>query len=168
MGTNLNIEKIDLSFLGSVQLKGVEIRDHHKDTLIFVKRLSTSLLNAKKIIENEVNLESVSLDGANYHMKTYKGEEDDNMSIFIASFDDGTLKDSLSNPFILRAWNVYVNELNFKIINANNKDSINYAVKNIGGNLQNLAIVGPSVAIDIRGLYFSDLFGLEVTNYFEI
>jgi hypothetical protein len=164
LGTNLNIEKIDLSFLGSVQLKGVEIRDHHKDTLIFVKRLSTSLLNAKKIIENEVNLESVSLDGANYHMKTYKGEEDDNMSIFIASFDDGTLKDSLSNPFILRASNVYVNELNFKIINANNKDSINYAVKNIGGNLQNLAIVGPSVAIDIRGLYFSDLFGLEVTN----
>jgi len=71
LGTNLNIEKIDLSFLGSVQLKGVEIRDHHKDTLIFVKRLSTSLLNAKKIIENEVNLESVSLDGANYHMKTY-------------------------------------------------------------------------------------------------
>ena len=124
LGTNLNIEKIDLSFLGSVQLKGVEIRDHHKDTLIFVKRLSTSLLNAKKIIENEVNLESVSLDGANYHMKTYKGEEDDNMSIFIASFDDGTLKDSLSNPFILRASNVYVNELNFKIINANNKDSI--------------------------------------------
>jgi len=163
-GINLNIEKIDLSFLGNVQLKGVQIRDHHKDTLIFVQKLSTSLLNAKRIIENEVNLESVSIDGADYHMKTYKGEVDDNMSIFIASFDDGIPKDSLSNPFVLAASNVYVNALNFKIINANKKDSINYFVKNVGGNLQNLAILGPKVSINLRGLYFTDLFGLEVTN----
>ena len=100
-GTNLNIEKVDLSFLGSVQLKGVEIRDHHKDTLIFVQKLSTSLLSAKRIIENEVNLGSVSLKGAHYYMKTYKSEEDDNMSIFIASFDNGMPRDSLSNPFVL-------------------------------------------------------------------
>ena len=84
-GTNLNIKKVDLSFLGSVQLKGVEIRDHHEDTLIFVQKLSTSLLSAKRIIEKEVNLGSVSLKGAYYYMKTYKGEEDNNMSIFIAS-----------------------------------------------------------------------------------
>ena len=161
---NLTIEKVDLSFLGSVQLKGIQIRDHHKDTLIFVQKLTTSLLNAKKIIDNELNLKSVSIDGADYHMKTYKGEEDDNMSIFIASFDDDTLRDSLTNPFILKASNVYVNALNFKIINANKKDSINYAVKNVGGNLQNLAIIGPDFFSRIRGLYFTDLFGLEVTN----
>ena len=47
-GTDLLIQKVDLSFLGTVQLKGIEIRDHHQDTLIFVNRLSTSLLNAKK------------------------------------------------------------------------------------------------------------------------
>jgi hypothetical protein len=161
---NLTIEKVDLSFLGSVQLKGIQIRDHHKDTLIFVQKLTTSLLNAKKIIDNELNLKSVSIDGADYHMKTYKGEEDDNMSIFIASFDDDTLRDSLTNPFILTASNVYVNALNFKIINANKKDSINYAVNNAGGNLQDLAIVGPNFSSRIRGLYFTDLFGLEVAN----
>jgi hypothetical protein len=100
-GTNLNIKKVDLSFLGTVQLKDVEIRDHHKDTLIFVNNLSTSLLNVKRIIESEVNLKNVSIDGAYYYMKTYKGEDDDNMSIFIDSFDNGKPKDSLSNPFIL-------------------------------------------------------------------
>ena len=54
--TNIVIKRVDLSFLGSVRLKGVEIRDHHNDTLIFVKKLSTSLLNAKKVIDNKVNL----------------------------------------------------------------------------------------------------------------
>jgi len=98
-GVHLTIEKVDLSFLGSVQLKGIQIRDHHKDTLIFVQKLSTSLLNAKRIIDNEVHLKSVSLDDADYHMKTYKGEKDDNMSIFIDSFNDGEPLDSLRKPF---------------------------------------------------------------------
>jgi len=50
--SDIVIKNVDLSFLGSVQLKGVEIRDHHNDTLIFVKKLSTSLLNARKIVNN--------------------------------------------------------------------------------------------------------------------
>ena len=37
--TDVLIKKVDLSLLGSVVLKDVEIRDHHKDTLIFVKNL---------------------------------------------------------------------------------------------------------------------------------
>ena len=37
--TNILVKKIDLSFLGNIQLKGIEIRDHHQDTLIFVKNL---------------------------------------------------------------------------------------------------------------------------------
>ena len=49
-GTDLIIKKVDLSFLGSIELKGIEIRDHHNDTLIFINKLSTSLLNAKRII----------------------------------------------------------------------------------------------------------------------
>jgi hypothetical protein len=50
--TNLSIGKVNLSFLGSIALKEVQIRDHHKDTLIFVKKISTSLLSVKKIFEN--------------------------------------------------------------------------------------------------------------------
>jgi hypothetical protein len=162
--TNLTIEKVDFSFLGSIQLKGVKIRDHHKDTLIFVQKLSTSLLNAKRIIDNEITLKSISLEGADFHMKTYKGEEDDNMAVFINSFDNGQPKDSLANTFVLQTSNVYVNGLNFKLINANKKDSINYAVKNAVGNLQDLSIIGPDFSSKIRGLNFTDSNRLEVAN----
>ena len=100
--TDMSIKKIDLSFLGNVQLKGVEIRDHHQDTLIFVNKLSTSLLSAKRMLDSEINLGSVSLEDVYYYTKTYKGETDDNMTIFYDSFDDGSPKDSLASPFILR------------------------------------------------------------------
>ena len=163
-GTNLSIEKVDLSLLGSVQLKGVQIRDHHKDTLIFVNKLTTSILNAKRILDSEVNLKSIYLEDAYYYTKTYKGEEDDNMSVFIDSFDDGKPKDSLSSPFILNASNLYLNNVNYRLINANKKDSINYSGKNIGGNLQDFSIIGSNVSAKIRGLHFVDKYGLDVTN----
>ncbi|WP_439131664.1 translocation/assembly module TamB domain-containing protein [Polaribacter sp.] len=163
-GTDLTIEKVDFSLLGSVELKGVQIRDHHKDTLIFVQKLRTSLLNAKRILNKEVNLESIYLEDASFYMKKYKDEDDDNLGVFIASFDSGKPKDSLANPFILNASNVYVNNLHYRITNANSKDSVNYEVKNAGGNLQDLAIFGPNFSSKIRGLHFTDKYGLQVSN----
>ena len=162
--TNISIKKVDLSFLGTVQLKGVEIRDHHQDTLIFVNKLGTSLLSLKKALDSEVNLGSISLDGAHVYMKTYKGETDDNMAVFIDSFDDGSPKDSLSTPFILRSSNVYVNALNYKLINENNKNPLSFSAKNAGGNLQDLLVYGADFSSKIRGLYLIDDRGLEITN----
>ena len=162
--TNISVEKIDLSFLGNVQLKGVKIKDHHLDTLIFVKKLSTSILNAKKVLESEVNLGSISIDGAYVYMKTYKGETDDSMAVFIDSFGESSPKDSLSTPFTLRSSNVYVNDLHYKLINYNNKKPISFSAKNTGGSLQDMLVYGPEFSTKIRGLYFVDNMGLEVTS----
>ena len=163
-GTDLLIKKVDLSFLGSVQLKGVEIRDHHKDTLIFVNKLSTSLLNAKKILDGEVKLKSISLEDVYFNMKTYKDENDDSLSIFIDSFDNDEPKDSIQKPFILETSNIYVNNLNYKLIDENDKNPITYQVLKTGGNLQDFSIIGPDVKAKIRGLYFTESNGLNVTN----
>ena len=162
--TNISIEKVDLSFLGSVKLKGVEIKDHHKDTLIYVKKLSTSLLSAKSVLENEVNLGSISLDGVHFHMTTYKGEKNDNMAVFIDGFDDGKPKDSLKSPFILRSSNVYVNNLNFILKDYNNKTPLSFSAEKTGGNLQELLVHGPDFSSKIRGLYFTDNRGLNISN----
>jgi hypothetical protein len=162
--TNIHITRVDLSFLGSVQLKGVELRDHHNDTLIFVKNLSTSLLNAKKIIDNKIRLGSASLEGVDFHLKTYKGEVTDNLAIFVDSFDDGTSRDSLTEPFLLNSSNIYLDNLNFKLIDENKKNKIQFSVKNGGGSLSDFKILGPEVFIKIRGLYFVDDRDIEITN----
>jgi hypothetical protein len=161
---NLVIKKVDFSFLGSVQLKGVEIRDHHKDTLIFVKNLKTSLKNAKKVMDGEVKLKSISLSGADYHMKTYKGEKTDNMAVFMDSFKNNSPKDSTSKPFALEASSVYINNLNFKLINENKKKPLVFSAINTGGSLEQFSIIGPNVSLNTRGLYFKENRGLEVIN----
>ncbi|WP_299109465.1 translocation/assembly module TamB [uncultured Tenacibaculum sp.] len=163
-GIDLVVKKVDLSFLGSVQLKGVEIRDHHKDTLIFVDKLNTSLLNAKKVLENRVDLGSLSLEGVQFHLKTYKGEKDDNLSVFVETFDDGKPRDPNTPPFKLSTSNVYIDRLNFKLLDFNKKDILQFSASDGGGNLQDFSIVGPDVSMKIRGLYFTENRGVVVSN----
>ena len=109
-------------------------------------------------------MRSISIEDADFYIKTYKGENDDNLAIFINSLDDGKPRDSLSNPFALKTKNVYVYNLHFRLVDLNKKDSINYEVFNFGGNLQNFSIVGPDFTSKLRGLYFTDFNGLQVTN----
>ncbi len=162
---NLTVEKVDLSLLGSVSFKGIKIRDHHQDTLIFVNKLSTSLYNAKKIIDGNVNLGDISLSGTHFYMKTYKGEKDDNMNIFVEAFDDGTPDDPNSSPFILKAKNIYVEDLLYKITDENEPNPLMFAAKDVGGNIQDLAIVGPNVSMKIRGLHLIDDRGINITRF---
>ncbi|WP_299123727.1 translocation/assembly module TamB [uncultured Tenacibaculum sp.] len=162
--TDIVVKRVDLSWLGSVQLKGIEIRDHHKDTLIFVQNLSTSLLNAKRIIENNVNLGEASLSGAYFNMRTYKGEKNDNLSIFIDSFEDGKPRDSLSKPFVLNSDKIALRNLTFKLYDDNKKDPLEFAAYNAGGDLLNFSIVGPDVSLNIRRLNFTENRGVNISN----
>ncbi len=161
--TNIVVKKIDLSILGNVQLKGIEIRDHHNDTLIFVKNLKTSLLNAKTITDNKVNLDDVTLSGVHFYMTKYKGEEDDSMSIFIDSFDDGNDEES-DTPFILNASNIYIDDLTYQLFDNNKKEPLQYGAYKAGGSVQDFNLTGPDVTAKIRGLYLIDNRKLNVTN----
>ena len=163
-GTDIVIEKVDFSFIGNVNLKGIKIKDHHQDTLIFVSKLRTSLVNFKRILDNQIILKSISLDGVDFHLKTYEGETNDNLSIFIELFDDGKPRDSLTPPFILKSSNIYINNLNFKLVDDNKINPISYQISNAGGNLQDFSIIGPDFSSKIRGLYFNDSYNLQVTN----
>ena len=163
-GTDLVIEKVDLSLLGSVALRGIKIRDHHKDTLIFIDRLRTSLLNAKRILDNEIDLGSVSLKGVDFHLRTYKDETDDNLTIFSDKFEDNNPRDSTSNTFLLKTSNIYLEDLNFRQVNDNDKTPLAFSAHQGGGNLQDFKILGPNVSTKIRGLYFVDNRGVKITN----
>ena len=163
-GTDLVIKKVDFSILGSVSFKGIEIRDHHKDTLIFIDRLRTSLLNAKRILDNEVDLGSVSMKGINFHLKTYKDEKDDNLTVFSDKFEDDNPRDSTTNAFLLRTSNIYLEDLNFRQVNNNDKTPLAFSAHNGGGNLQDFKILGPNVSTKIRGLYFVDNRGVKITS----
>lgn len=162
-GTDISIEKVDLSFLGTVRLKGVKIKDHHKDTLIFVDKLSTSILNVGSLGKGNFNLGSVALTDAYFYMKTYKNEEDSNLDVFVDAFENDAPKDSL-NSFYLETDNIYLDNFNYKFENQNKETPIPFSASKTGGNIQNFIIDDSGIAAKLRGLYFIDNRTLEVVN----
>lgn len=163
-GTNILVKKVDLSFLGNVDLKDVEVRDDKKDTLIFIGRLRTSLLNSKKILDGEVDLSDVSLKDAKFYIHTYKGDKKSNFDKFLASFDSDTPKDSSAPPFKLKTSNIYLDNLNFRLTDDNKRNKEVVTIKRIGGNLQSFSLIGDSVTTNIRGVYFNYTDKLHFTN----
>jgi len=163
-GTNLKISKVDLSLLGSVSLRGIEIKDHHQDTLIYVERLRSSLLDVKRILENNIQLKSTSLKGVYVNVKNYKDEYVDNLTVFVDKFEDDNPRESSSNPFKISSSNIYFEDINYKQIDENKIIPLDFAAYRGGGSLQDFSIVGPNVFLKIRGLYFTENRGLEITN----
>ncbi len=160
---DLTIKRVDLSILGSVSLKGIEIRDHHKDTLIFVDKLSTSLLSVKKVIDNKLEFGNISLKGVNFHLTNYPNEPDDNLTVFIDSFEEEPV-DTVSSGFLMKSKNIYLDDFNYKQVNLKKSKIPEFSASKLGGNLEDFSIKGPNVNIKVRGLYFTDNRGLKVIN----
>ncbi|NCP20846.1 MAG: hypothetical protein GW847_02465, partial [Zetaproteobacteria bacterium] len=86
--TNILIDKVDFSYLGKIQLKGIHINDYRHNKMIDVAKLSTSIFSYKMAYNNKLNFDNIKVSSVYLNMVTYKGETNDNLSIFIEKFDD--------------------------------------------------------------------------------
>lgn len=161
--TNIVIKKVDLSYLGSIQLKDIAIKDHHQDSLINVKNLSTSIFSYRNILDNKLEFEDIDLVGANLIIKTYEGEDNDSFSIFTDKFDDGKKNDKPSG-FLLTSTSIHLSDANIKILDENEENNGLVYFKNINGDVNNFKVEGPNISGDIKKLNFVENHGIEVQN----
>ncbi|MET2984012.1 translocation/assembly module TamB domain-containing protein [Aureibaculum conchae] len=161
--TNILVQKVDLSYLGNVKLKGVSINDHHNDSLIYVNQLTTSVFSYKNIIDNKLEFGEIDVEGLYLYMKTYKGEENDNLSIFIDKFDDGDDTPS-ETPFLLTSSKLNIDNGNFYLFDKNKQEEAIVYYKKITGIVDNFKIEGPQVYANVRRVSLVENHGIEVTQ----
>ncbi|PWI29336.1 N-acetyl-gamma-glutamyl-phosphate reductase [Flavobacteriaceae bacterium LYZ1037] len=161
--TNINIGKVGLQFNGDVELKEILIRDYKKDTLFAVKELNTSILNFKNIMNAKLAFGDIDLEGLVFNLKTYKGESETNLDIFVAKFDEDNPSDKKSE-FLLSSSDVTINGGTFRLIDQNKETPKILEFSNIYTNTTNLLINGSDVSTRINTLAFLDSRGLEVKN----
>lgn len=164
-GIDIQIEHIDLSVLGSVSLKNIQIKDHHQDTLIYIKSLKTSFISFQKALNSKLLLDPVYLEGTYYYIKTYKGEKADSFSIFYDSIlQKNTSKKATSIPFILKTDAIHLSDFNIRISNKNVSKPVSFSATNTYGVLQNFDLSGPNVSANIRNLTFTDNRNIHIKN----
>src|SRR5690606_20607617 len=88
-GTDITINRLGLNWKGEVDIRDVYIADHHKDTLIYSKELQTNVISFSNLIKGRLGFGDIVLDRAKLYVKTYKGEDNDNLSIFSKKFNTG-------------------------------------------------------------------------------
>ena len=110
-GTSISIKRISLKYNGNALIKQVCIKDHHQDTLIYSKEVETSLLSIRALINNQMNLGYVHLNGAKLFVKKYAGEENDNLYVFSQKFNSGKPP---GTPFKLSSSEVELSDMHFR------------------------------------------------------
>jgi len=160
---DINVNKVDLSFLGKVQLKEVFIKNHHTDTLVYIENLATSILSFKKLVDGKPEFGQISLDNFILNIRTYKGEVDDALTVFVDKFDDGTVSDKPSG-FILTSTRLKLNKGYVEVVDDNFEDDEPVFFKDIKGSAKNFKIEGPNVFAEIKNLHFIENRDIEIEN----
>lgn len=161
-GLNIEIEEVQLTLFGGVKLKNVFILDHHKDTLIYTKRINTTIQGAKNILDGDLIFGDIALDGVLFNLKTYKKEKKTNLDYFIDAF--GTSKVPSKKHFLLTASNVNLSDGRFILTDENHETAKSVDFTRLNISITNFKIYGPEVYANIQKMSFLDHRGLYVKN----
>ncbi|MCK5637553.1 MAG: hypothetical protein KAH67_02500, partial [Flavobacteriaceae bacterium] len=160
--TSIEIDKVDLSSLRTIQLKNILIKDHHQDTLIFAENLKTSVLDYKNIFESNLKFGDIKLENGKFLMKTYKDEESNNFTIFIQKFENEEKSEKI---FKLTSSSINIVNLNFVLTDENKKETPIVYYSNIGGYFDNFKVNGSNVSASIHDLKTIENHNINIVDF---
>lgn len=160
-GTNINIDEVAISIFGGVKFKKVLIRDHHKDTLIYSNRISTTILEGKKMLDGDLIFGDLDLHGLLFNLRTYKNEKQSNLDKFIIAFETGKKS---SKKFLLKANTLKIYDGHFILTDDNRENPKDLDFTKLNASVTDFQIYGPEVTTIINKMSFLDFRGLYVKN----
>ena len=161
--TSITVGKVGVNFFGDVALKEIFIEDHHKDTLAYIGALNTSILDFKELSEGDLFFDTIEVDELDFKIKTYKGETDTSLDVFIASFDSkDSVPDLSPSKFLMTAKGVAIENSRFRFINNNitSPKILDFTKLNILGDA--LTINGANVNVNVRSANMLDHRGVQI------
>ena len=159
----IHINRLGLNWKGEVDVRDIYIEDHYQDTLIYSKRLVTNILSINNLVQGNLDFGIIKLEEPKFYLKTYEGEQNDNVSIFANKFVSKTSKKR--NVFQLNARAIHLNNGKVKIINENLDTSEIFNLSKIVIETDDLSVKGPAVNISITKLSLIAKRGFEIKNF---
>lgn len=161
-GTSITIDKLGMKWNGDLNLKDVFIQDHHQDTLVYAKSLATSIISAKKMINENFDLGTINLNGGKFFITQYKGEQSDNISIFAKKFIPEN--PSSGKPFVLASPKIILANGHFRYKNENLNAPVPVDFKNISATVKDFNLEGTVINGHIAQLSFKAKRGYEIKS----
>ncbi|MFH7012879.1 translocation/assembly module TamB domain-containing protein [Flavobacterium sp. FlaQc-52] len=162
--TKISVEKVAINIFGGVKLKKVLILDHHNKTLIYSDLINTDIVSIKRVLDGDLIFGDLRLTGLIFNLKTYKGEDENNINKFVKLFETGKPSTSTKH-FLLTAKNAYISRGNFSVIDENKKTPKFLDFKKLNAYISDFKLYGPDVNTTIHRFSFLDHRGLYVSNF---
>ncbi|WP_343486639.1 translocation/assembly module TamB domain-containing protein [Allomuricauda sp. d1] len=164
-GTNIQVERVSISlFTLNTTLKDVYVEDYQKDTLAYMQKLSTSILSLRNMANGRLEFGDIEVDGLLFNLKTYEGENDTNLDVFVAKLDDGTPRDPNEPPFFMSASEIEISNGRFRLIDENLEKQETFDFKEMNLVAEDFQIVGPEVSLNIDELSLIGKRGIELRS----
>ncbi|AZQ58511.1 translocation/assembly module TamB [Maribacter sp. MJ134] len=162
-GTNINIEKLRVSLITwDTALRGVYIEDYQKDTLFYVSELKTSILSVGNLAKGKLEFGDIDVDDLHFKLKSYYGERNTNLEVFIDKLDDGKPRNPGTPPFFFSSSFVDIKRSKFQYIDDNLENAEVLLFKKLNIQANDFQILGPEVSADIDEMSFYSKRGLQV------
>ncbi len=162
-GVNIAIDRVNIAlFFGDVSLNDVYIEDHKNDTLIYINELRTSILSVGNAIKGKLKFDDMEVEKLLLNMKTYAGEKDTNLDVFIDKLDTPDTTQVSEDPFLLSSPHITIKESTYRLIDENTEDAEILNFNHLNAEVNNFKIEGSNVNGDISELAFKWSNGLVV------
>ena len=162
-GTNIQINRLSFSFFTlNTTLKDIYIEDYKKDTLAYMQKMSTSILSLRNLRNGKMEFGDIDVNGLIFNLKTYEGERDTNLDVFVDKLDDGKPREPGTPPFFLSSSEVHIADGQFRLIDENleKHEILNFSNLNVAAS--DFQILGPDVSLNIDNLNMMAKRGIEL------
>ncbi len=164
-GTNISIDRLGLSLFNlNTGIKGIYIEDYQKDTLAYIEKLTTSILNIRNMANGKMEFGDIDVDGLFFNLKTYKGERDTNLDVFVAKLDDGQPRTPGTPPFFMSSDEIEISDGRFKLIDENSESQEILSFTDLEVLAKDFQILGPEVTLGIEALSLMSKRGIQLEN----
>lgn len=160
---DIDISSISLEFDGTLVLEEILIKDHHKDTLISVAIIESQVLYFPKLLNKQLELGPTAITDGVFNIKTYKGEQRDNFTVFSNKLKKENKEKK--NSFEMYSSSVFLHEIDLIVTNENRiSKPLLGTYSSLSGYFTGIKLKGPNISTGIKEFSFVDNFGVEVTN----
>lgn len=162
-GTEIAIDKIQITYDAKVDIKGAYIGDHHGDTLISAESVKTNLINLRQLIKGEnINFGDVNASHLTFRLRRYEGEEKDSFGIFLdklASED----ADEREGPRIIFS-HLTVIDSKFSFYDEQGKYPEIVTLNDLNIDAEDFIIYDSTISLELNSLNAKEKRGVEIEN----
>ena len=159
LNSNVQISNIDFKYNGEIILNNLNILDHKNDTLIFIEKIRTSILNSTNILTSKTKINSLQVSNGKIKLNKYKGDSILNLQFFLNKTYPKSDNPSKEFEFNLKSFVVD----NFTISFYNESNIVN-ELNNFKLSASDLNLAKEYFNVDLNELSFVDNFNLNVTQ----